>query len=85
MSEKTKSNTKPRISMIIEARKKMGLSQIEFIKNLHSFSKGECSIGIKMFQTIESEYASEKSRISIDMLGWLFRFTKIEPNKFFNL
>lgn len=79
MKENKKS---PRFDLILEARKNMGLSQEDFIKKLYAFSKGECSIGRISFRKLES---GQKTNIDVNMFVWIFRFTKIKPDKFFNI
>lgn len=84
MSETKISKSSPRYDLILESRKKMGMSQEEFIKGLHTFSKGECSMGMMTFRRLESAEKTKKNHINADMLNWIFRFAAIEPNKFFN-
>lgn len=70
------------VEMIIEFRKKNSMSQETFLKELHSYSNGECSIGYVPLRKLEA--GEKKTRINAYDLIWVFKFTGISPNEFFN-
>lgn len=70
------------IGMVAEFRKRLDMSYEEFIKGLHTFSNGECSMSLNQIKRLES--GNTKTHVNAYTLSWIFRFMKIEPNKFFN-